>query len=217
MQTSGKQSLGSLIDLYAEKVRASESEAVLLPIVRKAVGDVQIERLTYPWVEQWVDDLHASGKASSSIVKRVSTLARVVDWAMRREMVSLTSNPVRMLPRGYGTRKEDNKKLYAGERDRILSETEEGAIRKVLVKKEEHLLFDMALETAMRLSEMFTLTWDQVDFERKTIFLGYTKTSRNGRSGKRQIPITSVLYKLLQDWKDEVGSSEALRLIVATV
>ena len=167
---------GSLIDLYAEKVRASESEAVLLPIVRKAVGDVQIERLTYPCVEQWVDDLHASGKASSSIVKRVSTLARVVDWAMRREMVSLTSNPVRMLPRGYGTRKEDNKKLYAGERDRILSETEEGAIRKVLVKKEEHLLFDMALETAMRLSEMFTLTWDQVDFERKTIFLGYTKT-----------------------------------------
>ena len=95
------------------------------------------------------------------------------------------------------SRKEDNKKLYAGERDRILSETEEGAVRKVLVKKEEHLLFDMALETAMRLSEMFTLTWDQVDFERKTIFLGYTKTSRPGRSGKRQIPITSVLFKLL--------------------
>lgn len=68
-----------------------------------------------------------------------------------------------MLPRGYGTRKEDNKKLYAGERDRVLSEAEEGAIRKVLVKKEEHLLFDMALETAMRLSEMFVLTWDQVD------------------------------------------------------
>ena len=52
----------------------------------------------------------------------------------------------------------------------------------------------MALETAMRLSEMFTLTWDQVDFELRTIFLDRTKTSRTGRSGKRQIPITSVLY-----------------------
>lgn len=44
-----------------------------------------------------------------------------------------------------------------GERDRVMSDAEEGAIRKVLVKKEEHLIFTMALETAMRLSEMFTL------------------------------------------------------------
>lgn len=59
---------------------------------------------------------------------------------------------------GYATKgSEDENKLYSGERDRVMSDTEEGAIRKVLVKKEEHLIFTMALETAMRLSEMFTL------------------------------------------------------------
>ena len=167
---------------------------MLLPIVRKAVGEVKIERLSYGWVEGWVDAMKAEGKASSSISKRVCTLARVVDWAMRRDLVTLPSNPVRMLPRGYSAAKEDNQKLYGGERDRVLSETEEGAIRKVLVKKEEHLLFDMALETAMRLSEMFTLGWAQVDLDRKTIFLERTKNTRAGRSGRRQVPISTVLY-----------------------
>ena len=79
-----------------------------------------------------------------------------------------------------------------------MSETEEGAIRKVLVKKEERLLFDMALETAMRLSEMFTLSWAQVDLDRKTIFLERTKNTRAGRSGRRQVPISTVLYALLE-------------------
>jgi integrase len=52
----------------------------------------------------------------------------------------------------------------------------------------------MALETAMRLSEMFTLRCDQIDLKARTIFLHKTK---NG--SRRQVPITSVLLKLLQE------------------
>ena len=62
----------------------------------------------------------------------------------------------------------------------------------MLVKKEEHLLFDMALETAMRMREMYTLTVDQISLEKETIFLEKTK---NG--SKRQVPMSSVLKKLL--------------------
>jgi len=43
------------------------------------------------------------------------------------------------------------------------------------------------------MSEMYTLTVDQVDLERRTIFLDKTK---NG--DKRQVPITTVLRKLLK-------------------
>ena len=63
----------------------------------------------------------------------------------------------------------------------------------MLLKKEEHLLFDMALETAMRMREMFTLKKKrQIDLPGRTIFLDRTK---NG--SKRQIPISSVLFPLL--------------------
>lgn len=95
---------------------------------------------------------------------------------MRTEKVTLMTNPLRLLPRGYGTKGVDKEKLWAGERDRRLEPSEEGAIRKTLIKKEEGLLFDMALETAMRMREMFTLTvGGQIDLEQRTIFLDKTK------------------------------------------
>ena len=47
------------------------------------------------------------------------------------------------------------------------------------------LLFELAIETAMRLSEMFTLTIDQIDLAQRTVFLDKTK---NG--DKRQVPRT---------------------------
>ena len=54
-------------------------------------------------------------------------------------------------------------------------------------------LFDMALETAMRLAEMLTLRWSDIDLSQCTIFLNRTK---NG--SRRQVPVSSVLLKLLQ-------------------
>jgi integrase len=48
-------------------------------------------------------------------------------------------------------------------------------------------LFDLAIESAMRMAEMYTLSHDQVDIKGRTIFLDKTK---NG--DKRQVPMTSV-------------------------
>lgn len=56
------------------------------------------------------------------------------------------------------------------------------------------LLFDLALETAMRMRETFTLSWDQVDIEKRTIFLDKTK---NGDS--RQVPLSSVALSVIKD------------------
>lgn len=47
------------------------------------------------------------------------------------------------------------------------------------------LLFDLAIETAMRMSEMFTLTLDQIDLDRRTIFLERTTNGDN-----RQVPLS---------------------------
>ena len=52
-------------------------------------------------------------------------------------------------------------------------------------------LFDLALETAMRMSEMYTLDAAQVDFRKHTIFL---KCTKNGN--KRQGPMTTVAQAL---------------------
>ena len=55
----------------------------------------------------------------------------------------------------------------------------------------------MAFEKAMRLREMYTLEMGQISLEKRTIFLHKTK---NG--SKRQVPISSVLFKLLEPLRD---------------
>ena len=59
----------------------------------------------------------------------------------------------------------------------------------------------MALETAMRLSEMFTLKTEDIDLKNRTIFLHRSKTGH-----RRQVTISSVLlaklkaYDLTDEW-----------------
>lgn len=194
MQAGRVKTLDDLCELYGSTVTMALSEAELLPILQKQVQGVRIELLTYAWVEAFVDRLKAAGRAPSTILKRVSGLARVVDWAMRRNLVSFETNPFRMIPRGYCSSQIDRNKAWEGERNRRLEPGEEAAIRKVLTAPHELLIFDMALETAMRLSEMLTLRWADIDLERRTIFL---TRSKNG--SRRQVPVSSVLLKLLQD------------------
>jgi integrase len=193
MRNERMKTLGDLCELYGAGVNMSDSEADLLPTIQKMVSEARVELFDYSWVERWVGDLQAAGKAPSTISKRVSGLARVVDWAMRRKFLSIEANPLRLLPRGYCADGVDRNKLWSGERDRRLEQTEEGAIRSVLADKKEALLFDMALETAMRLSEMFTLKTADIDLKQRTIFL---RKSKNG--SRRQIPISSVLLKVLE-------------------
>lgn len=80
-----------------------------------------------------------------------------------------------------------------GEYERILAVlTHDGRVRE---RSAWCLLFILAVETAMRLRELYTLTLSQVDLEKRTIFLDKTK---NG--DKRQVPLSSVAVAELSVW-----------------
>ncbi len=191
------ETFGDLLERF-EKTPLSQSDRELLPALVKRIGCTKMVRLSYPWVEDWVEAMQDEGLAPSTLVKRVGLLARAVDWGMRRTLVSCAANPLRLLPRGYSTKgRVEKERSWSGERDRRLEEAEERALRSVLAEKkgadDERVLFEMALESAMRLREMYTLTRDQVSFTQQTIFLDRTK---NG--DKRQVPMSSVLIRVLQ-------------------
>jgi integrase len=61
----------------------------------------------------------------------------------------------------------------ANGRIRFLTDAEEKALRAVLAKHYPHRLPDLIIAhgTGMRLSEQFSLTWEQVDFSRGEIKL----------------------------------------------
>ncbi|KAI5912343.1 site-specific integrase [Azoarcus sp. PA01] len=107
---------------------------------------------------------------------------------------------------GKGPREDmaRDRRLQPGEEERIRAvlggKNPEGKQRALTLRHADALavMFDLALESSMRLGETFTLTLDQVNLPGRTIFLDRTK---NG--DKRQVPITSVADRLLRDYIGE--------------
>jgi integrase len=198
----------------------SESDLGYLAVCQAQIGGIHLSEITYGWVESWVQDMKRTERlAPDTIRHRVGAMARCLDSLTRKHPDIMAVNPIRKLPRGYATYNEADRELTEGgrdaqARDRRLSEdgAEERNIRRVIagddVDREETLyatpeeraafifLFELALESAMRLREMYTLTEDQVDVSKKTIFLQKTK---NG--DKRQVPMTTVAVKALDSYR----------------
>ena len=214
--------------LAANAVKASDKETLLINYTR--IGNTMLKDIDYEWAERWVSHMKETRTLTpSTIRKHVGALARCLDWLIRARKSTLVSNPLRVLPRGYATYNElDVAKLQAEgitapsdeERDRRLEAGEEPRIRDVLAGnipegKRRGLvlhdrpfleaLFNVALESAMRMSEIYTLTARQIDLAKSTIFLDKTK---NG--DKRQVPMSSVVKPILARLIEGLGPDDYL-------
>lgn len=226
--------LSDLIKGYLLNNVVAHSDHEQFRVMNVKIGKVLIKNVNYKWVESWISQMKVMDNLAPSTIRHyVGALGRCFDWAARINIVALALNPIRMLPKKYAqysvkdtagaeafkpthVRKEDN------ERDRRLEEHEEVRVRLIMnrEKPEGHerafelkyqsaiqLVFDLALETAMRMREIFTLTLDQIDLDRRTIFLDKTK---NGH--KRQVPLSSVAMAKYAEYREKVvaGSEDML-------
>lgn len=205
--------LHPLIDNYIRAVHITDSDRQLLEIHKRRISNISVGKITYKWSEDWIKSLkHKEKLAPSTITKHVGALARCLDWGLRHDYV--TVNPLRSLPKGYavytpGDVRSAGVERTNQERDRRLEEGEEARILEVIAGQrksddkqrlldleqpaEYRTFFLLALETAMRMREMYTLEREQVDLSKKTIFLDKTK---NG--DKRQVPMSSPATLLLE-------------------
>jgi len=203
---------------YKKYENIKPEDVALLNTCDKQFGQLQSKLIDYNWVETWVHELKVVRKlAPGTIRKYVGALARCFDWAYKKSYV--VANPFRMLKKGYSTYTSYEKKLTGGgkedeSRERRLESGEEEKVRTILsgekvegrqrpiVAKHQaavEFLFVLALESAMRLREMFTLYDGQFDLKSKTVFLEKTK---NG--SKRQVPLTSVAIQAYKNYKKSV-------------
>jgi integrase len=184
--------VSSWTEEYEKTGKPSASDRPLLKIVRADLRTLALKDINAISIEQWVTAMKARRLTPGSIKKRVGALGRALDLAVHREILSF--NPIKNLPKNYAAYTlEDGILIEDGVRDRRLEPGEEEKLRKALAESPAlDLLFQLALETAMRMREMFTLTTDQIDLGKRTIFLDKTK---NG--DKRQVPISSTALAFL--------------------
>lgn len=205
-------SLRDSVRRYLQAQHVAPDDHKVLPVVLQRLPlDFALASITFVWATAWVTAMkREQNLAPSTLRKHVGALSRCLDWLAA--LGDVPFNPLRSLAKGYATYTPADVAALASiegavksdtERDRRIERGEEPRIRKILDKEKPanrqrplelmhaeslQLLFEMALESAMRMREMFTLSKDQVDIKKRTIFLDKTK---NG--SKRQVPITSVL------------------------
>lgn len=221
-----------LISQYCELAPVTDSDAELLDVVTAEVAGLRVSGMTMKWAEGYVARLKGAkvNLAPGTIRKRVGVLSRVVDWHHRRNTPDNAvppANALRLLPRGYSlyTKVEAEQLKAVGrvakvdvKRDRRLLPEEEERVRLALAGEKRPgreralkvdpgfvLLFDLIIDTGLRLSEAFRLRVDQIDTERRVIRVEGTKGHR-GAIKPRVVPLKRVLSDKLAAWcKDRTG------------
>jgi integrase len=202
-------SLGGLIREYMRAVEITPDDEAQLTKIVLADGGMSLAKLTYDWVEAWINTMKREKNLSPSTIRKyVGALARACDWGANKGIAAVLTHPMRRLPRGYATYTREDDRILAAqgkiikedtERDRRLLKAEELRIEGILagekpegrqralrpdLREAKLDLFHLALDSCMRMREMVTLTVDQVDFEAQALLLERTK---NG--DKRVVPI----------------------------
>ena len=207
---------------YELTVPITQNDKNLLGVNRERIGDLRISEITYGWAERLVLDMKRKRNLVPGTIRHhIGALARCFDWAVKKGYMPF--NPLRMFPKGYAKYTEEDKKHVESkedrERDRRLEPGKEEMIRKVLMTeyKPVHkqrplelahrpalmLMFELAIETAMRMREIYTLSENQIDIDKCTIFLEKTK---NG--DRRQVPLSSIAIDALKHYFKEVPKRE---------
>lgn len=201
---------------HEREAHPSDKDLGAMRAVIKVRGSTPLRAINAGWVDDWISEMkRIENLAPATIRARVGALARATDWGMRKGYVVMPDHPLRTLPDGYaqytktdeavaGVKREDverDRRLEPGEFEKILAVIDGGVLKRaqrplVLEYPRSHrVLLVLAVESAMRMREMYTLTLDQVDLVKRTIFLDRTK---NG--DKRQVPLSSVAVTVLREY-----------------
>ncbi|MFM0736778.1 site-specific integrase [Paraburkholderia xenovorans] len=214
---------------YMIKVSLPDSDIALLnALIGRWTGQA-LTGVDYQWVDGWIKSMKRKDVMAPSTIRHyVGALARCFDWVVRSGTPSLATNPLRLLPKRYATytdedsaavRAQDKEPKEDEYRDRRLFANEERAVRRILAGEKPEsrqrgpdlnfgpamiFLFELGIESAMRMREMYTLDVAQVDIGRRTVFLDKTK---NG--SKRQVPLTTVALQAFEDYVELVNQGSA--------
>lgn len=203
-----------LVREYERDAHPVPKDVQMLTVAVKQHGNLPLSKINAAWVDAWITEMKRVEKlAPATIRARIGALARATDWGVRNGLLLLPDQPFRTLPKGYaqytnldaqhaGVKRVDverDRRLEPGEWERIMSVLDAG----VLPRKQRPLVLEhvpalrcmliVAVESAMRLREQYTLTMDQVDLKRRTVFLDKTK---NG--DRRQVPLSTAAVAALQ-------------------
>jgi integrase len=183
---------GELIGRYMLEVtptmRGAKDDLIRLKALqRNALCKLSMVALTPSKVAEYRDQ-RLKQVSSGTVIRELAYISSIINHA-RREWGINIDNPVRLV----------RKPPSPQGRDRILNEAEKVRILDALTPRPTRRvsswmkpLFEFALESAMRRSEMLSMTWTNVDLVSRIVYLPLTK---NGEA--RTVPLSSKAIEIL--------------------
>ncbi len=212
-----------VIRAYSKSAHVAPSDNEVLDVLVQETPGLRVSGITFAWCDDYVRRLkRTKNLAPGTIRKRVGSLARVLDWHIRQTTApgaQPQANALRLLPRGYSSyTPEDVASGVAAKRDvvrnRRLSPDEYARIVRVLAGEKRAdrerplavdpafaLLFDLIVDTGVRLFEAYRLRVQSIDFAQGIINVDGSK-GHHGMIKPRVVPLKPALRAKLQAWCD---------------
>ena len=175
--------LGALMARYRDEItpskRSAESERYRIDaLLKRDICHRTLAMLSSHDLARYRDErLKTVGPAT--VVRELNTISHAIDTARREWDIYLSANPSKLVKRPAQPRGRQ-RRLTDGEETRLLDAADAGRnpwMRPIVI---------IALETGMRRGEIVGLTWENVDLDKRVVFLPMTK---NGES--RTVPLSS--------------------------
>lgn len=209
-------SVREMVAAYLAEAHLSKADLAALNVMLSTRAGALLADINVAWVDAWIKEMKVvDNNAPGTIRGKVGAMSRACNWAVRKGLMTMPDMPFATLPNGYsqytaedtkdaGEKREDverDRRLENGEHEKILAIIESGVLarkykpRPLPYPKALRCFYFLALESAMRMREMFTLRVSQITLAKKTVFLEKTK---NG--SKRQVPLSTVAHAELSEY-----------------
>jgi integrase len=177
-------------------------------------------------IEKWRIDEQKRGKALTTINRDITrlkaALSKAVDWEMLEFSPLVKLKPLKTDNNGkvrYLSPDEEKRLRSALIKREALLKAKRSSANEWRSKREYNLLVDLkhysfvdhlqpmvllSINTGIRLGELLSLTWDDINFDR-AIFTVKGTNAKSGRS--RHIPLNSEAFNVLKDWRAQTESN----------
>lgn len=190
-QEAQRTTLRDLILRYVQEVTptmksVNEDTIRLKAIARKPIANWSLANLSATRIATYRDE-RLKEVSNGTVIRELAYLSSIINHA-RREWGINTPNPVQYV-RKPASPAGRTRKLSVNERARLLAALEPTGRRNIWTTP----VVVLALETAMRRSELLGLRWENIDLARQTALLPDTK---NGTP--RTVPLSTVAVDVLK-------------------
>lgn len=207
-----------LIDRYLTEVaprkRSYRTMRTVLITLRLNFQHQTLATLSPADVSRFRDQRLSDGRSGSTVIKELNLLSKVIDTAITDWGMVIPRNPVKLVSRPSRAPGR-TRRLSTDEEEVLLAACDQSKARNL------GAVVVLALETAMRLGEIISLEWGDIDLMRRTATLSVTK---NGEA--RKVPLSrnamEVLYRLKPStqgrvfprWRDSISFLHSWRRAV---